>query len=379
MQPHVHQSPSSALPSSLRHLFGDEANSLADPFRSPISQTRGTQSPQSSPTPSQSSPQTRGRGQSDRGPSEATTDDLQTARQKNFAFPPRTPAARYKSKLSSNIPDSEGEDGKGFDDKTEKPHLPPLGPGIPLGKYSAKSSPDNGTDIDESSPSHRDVLPDVEVPTALNPANPGSFDSSMVPPASLDPPPPSARSNRKRSQSSADGISSRPGFPGKLNLDLASPSAFLFPVLHSGSPTPTAMRQKTSSGASPPHTGPSSPSAHQATYSLDTFASGGRRILPQHSQAAMSRARSATALPEPPYPASAVAKLEPELQHLMLNRQRSVTVLDNTTLVAPVKPFARGQRERSGSSSSDPNISAQNLPLKDVLKARFYLLIYQCY
>jgi hypothetical protein len=52
--------------------------------------------------------------------------------------------------------------------------------------------------------------------------------------------------------------------------------------------------------------------------------------------------------------------------------------MENSVLVAPVKPFARNQRERSGSSSSDPNISAQNLNLpglKDVLKVVFALVL----
>jgi protein-serine/threonine kinase len=364
----MHQSPQSTLPSSLRHLFEDDASPQADPFRSPIPQTKNTPSPPSSLPPSQSSSPARSRGPTEgRSMPESSFDDMQTARQRNFAFPPRIPGARSKSKLAPNVPGSEDEDRSGIKEALDKDPLPPLGPGIPLGKFSSKPSAEQNADLGENNQGSREMLIEDEVPSSSTPIIDLAVTPTVSPAADLLPP--SVRPlARKRSQSSADEPSSRARIPGKLNLDLASPSAFLFPIQRSGSPTPTAR-----SGIPSSHTDASNltPGAHQTTYSLDTTSSGSRRSLASgslHLQPAISRARSATALPDAAYPMSASAKLESGLQPLLLNRQRSVAAVENVPLVAPIKPFARNQRERSGSSSSDPPQNL-NLPgLKDVLK-----------
>jgi hypothetical protein len=87
--------------------------------------------------------------------------------------------------------------------------------------------------------------------------------------------------NRQRSQSSGEGLTSRGGFTGRQDLNLTSPITFQFPpnpkIL---SPSPLAVLplqlQKTHNRISPTHTSSPviSPSAHQTTYSLDNTASG---------------------------------------------------------------------------------------------------------
>jgi protein-serine/threonine kinase len=368
--PVMHQSPPSTLPSSLRHLFEDDASPQADPFRSPIPQTKNTPSPPSSLPPSQSSSPARSRAPTEgRSMPDSSFDDMQTARQRNFAFPPRTPGARSKSKLASNVPGSEDEDRSSIKEALDKEPLPPLGPGIPLGKFSSKPSAEQNADLGESNQGNREMLIEDEMPSSSNPIIDLTAASTLTVSPAADLLPPSVRPlARKRSQSSADEPSSRARIPGQLNLDLASPSAFLFPIQRSGSPTPTARSGIPSSHSDAPNL---TPGAHQTTYSLDTTSSGSRRSLASgslYSQPAISRARSATALPDAAYPMSASAKLESGLQPFLLNRQRSVAAVENVPLMAPIKPFARNQRERSGSSSSDPPQNL-NLPgLKDVLK-----------
>ncbi|KAJ7733783.1 STE/STE20/YSK protein kinase [Mycena maculata] len=218
-------------------------------------------------------------------------------------------------------------------------------------------------------------VPPFAIPSQRNtPSPPNSLPTSAVPthtPAALSTSSPNISTsrppmNRKRSQSSAEGLTATSNaYSAKRDVDLASPAAFQFPptqkVLSPSIPSVLPLQlQKSHNRTSPTHSStstlPVSPGAHQATYSLDTAGSTRRFAAPSPRIApSMPRTRSATALPE----TSSAVFVKP-------NRP----VVDDLPLVPPIKPFARSGRERSGSDSSNTSYTAgMGTPgLKDVLK-----------
>ncbi|KAJ7497186.1 Pkinase-domain-containing protein [Mycena latifolia] len=347
--------PAAPLPSSLRLLFEDEA-APQDSFRvAPfhIPSQRNTPSPPNSLPTSAASPPGRDRMGLKRGLTVDNNigDDL-TAKQGAFAFPPRV-AGRSRSHLATSVPNSDEEpsdllapsDAGGeepiFNNGTRNSYRTRGPPNIEI----PPSSQAEHLSFDLASPSH--------TPAALSSSSP--IISTSRPPM-----------NRKRSQSSAEGLTS-----AKKDVDLASPAAFHFPppqkvLSPSIAPVLPLQLQKSHTRTSPTHSStstlPVSPGAHQATYSLDTSASARRFPAPNpRSTPSMTRTRSATALPE----TGPTAAIKPNAT----NRQVSPAA-DNSPLVPPIKPFARPGRERSGSDSSNisytPGLGTPGL--KDVLK-----------
>lgn len=402
------------LPSSLRGLFDEEASS-SEPelFRPPTLQVPGLRStpspPSSSPSPSPSRDRT---AYMRTLTADSTVDDLQTAKQANFAFPPKTSTPRNKSKLSTSVPGSEDEEMLAAP-VSRKGRPPPLGLGTPsTPPTSSTSSTNDLPDGSRENVIYREFgvshdSPDIETPSVIPPDTNFDFgstnslvaQSSSVPTDFLQVTPTSRPpANRKRSQSSVTGIASRTALASQRDRSLASPVDFQFPLPSNNSPLlPTVLPLRTHNKASTTHTSISStsgisPIAHQATYSLDASVSSppSRRpplnplSVPQHT---INRAHSANAL------SSTVASTtDPSGSGLpavsrkpSLNRQASVAVMESVQppppLLPPTKPFARPTRDRSGSGASrlsDGNISGQSLSLpglKDVLKVNYLDLL----
>lgn len=366
------------LPSSLRLLFEDDSAPQQESFRLPafhIPSPRNSPSPSTLLSPTMSS--ARDRTVTNKSiPFGGSGDDM-TAKQSNFAFPPRA-IPRSRSKLSTNIPGSDDDESlsleqstdssrhvpvpnvdSGLSDKTDEFVLGPKGPQSYRDIRSARGPPN--IEIPDSSHNDHpslDFASPMPTPNGLSSSTP----TISTPSASSSRPP----MNRKRSQSSAEGLprttAERP------DLNLASPAAFHFPPTQKATaPLPVLPLQlhKTHNRLSPTHASASSavssPSAHQSTYSLDTSASN--RRLPNtnsHPSPSIARTRSATALPETG--PSVVTKP---------TRQAAATPLPDSPLVPPIKPFAARQgRGRSGSDSSMA-VQTTNLGtpgLKDVLK-----------
>ncbi|KAJ7078944.1 Pkinase-domain-containing protein [Mycena belliarum] len=341
--------PAAPLPSSLRLLFEDES-APKDAFRvAPfhIPSQRNTPSPPNALPASTASPPSRDRMGPKRGlTADSSTGDALTAKQGAFAFPPRM-AGRSRSHLATSVPNSDEESSDLLTPSDVVGDDPILNGGTrnsyrtrgPPNIEIPPSSQDEHLSFDLASPTHTSAN--------LSSSSP-SISSSRSP------------MNRKRSQSSAEGLTS--GGPSMTkDVDLASPAAFHFPPAQKvNSPSILPLQfQKSHTHTSPTNSStstlPVSPGAHQATYSLDTSASARRFPAPSpRSTPSMTRTRSATALPETSIKAN------------LTNRPANPAV-DNPPLVPPVKPFARTGRERSGSDSS--NISGLGTPgLKDVLK-----------
>lgn len=381
------------LPTSLRGLFDDDSASsepeLFRPPAMPVTGLRGTPSP----PPSSPSPSSRDRAAYKRGPvAENSAEDLQTAKQANFAFPPRPSNTRNKSKLSASVPGSEDEDFPSV--RKERP--PPLGPGIP----SSFASPTNSNDLSDRPRSNNGYrersasrgLPNIEIPPPLPPdpnLNIASASSPLTTPSSTSDgssqltPVSKPPMFRKRSQSSVTGSSSR----SAREWSLDSPNDFQFPPSSDNDlPLPTVLPLRTHSKASPNHASVSStsslsPSVHQTTYSLDASVTGlpARRMPPVGSlplPPSIHRAHSANATPESlQQESNGQLGSSQSSRKPSLSRQASVAVMENvqptSPLVPPTKPFARPPRDRSGSGGSQMSDAAQNMGLpglKDVLK-----------
>lgn len=380
------------LPSSLRGLFDDETSSSEpDLFRPPLLQVPGPRStpspPSGSPSPSPSRdrlPHKRATG------ADSSSDEIQTSKQMNFAFPSRTSTPRNKSKLSVNAPGEVDAELATLISRKERP--PPLGPGIPSPSGPSLAPVENtnrarGHSFRERSASRG--LPNIEIPPPLPLDRSNDMVSTDSPgtlsPDAVDASPQVASSsrpamNRKRSQSSITGLTSRAALANQRDRDLASPGDFQFPA--SGSISSPVTRRGAHLKASPSNASASSASSlssitHHPAYSYDESSSGlpRRRLTPVdalHLPPSIHRAHSANA-------ASAAAE---NTEHMSrkpsLSRQASVAVMEHVQalppLVPPSKPFARYTRDRSNSGTSrlsDGNISTQSLGLpglKDVIK-----------
>lgn len=397
------------LPSSLRGLFDDEGSSSEpDLFRPPTLQVPGLRSTPSPPSPSPSPSPSRDRTARKRAlAAENNGDDLQTAKQANFAFPLRTSTPRNKSKLSASVPGSEDEDASATP-ITRKERPPPLGPGISATSVGSSSGTSESSDRSRGNGNYRERsasrgLPNIEIPPPLPPDSNIDFATSspVAPSYSVEnsaqiTPTPRPPINRKQSQSSVTGITSRT-IAIQRDRNLASPADFQFPLPLTDSPIiPAVLPLRTHSKGSSSHasvssTSSTSPNAHQTTYSLDASASGltPRRLPPAGSlplPPSIHRAHSANALAATPPVSDFNSALSSVSRKPSLSRQASVAIMENVQplppLVPPSKPFARSGRDRSGSGSSglsDTNISAQSLGmpgLKDVLKVCQYAVIF---
>ncbi|KAF7973865.1 hypothetical protein HWV62_14076 [Athelia sp. TMB] len=385
----VRPRPSARLPSSLRGLFDDDtATSESEFFRPPLLQVPGPRSTPSPPSISPSPSPSRDR-MSHKRPmgAEGSLDEMQTAKSINFAFPPRTSTPRSKSKLSTNAPGSEDEEYATLVGRRERP--PPLGPGISLPSGPSPVPTENpnrarGHSFRERSASRG--LANIEIPPPLpldrsddvvSVDSPDNFPSAATETSAQGASSSKPAINRKRSQSSITGLTSRAALANHRDRDLASPGDFQFPS--SGGLSPMGARRGTHLKASPSASSASSflSITHHPARSYDeTSSSLPRRRLPPVDPLplppSIHRAHSANATP------AAADNAEPVLRKPSLSRQASVAVMEHVQalppLVPPSKPFARSARDRSNSGSSrlsDGNISTQSLGLpglKDVIK-----------
>ncbi|CAK5281475.1 unnamed protein product [Mycena citricolor] len=320
--------PAAPLPSSLRLLFEDETTAPTEqfrvtPFQIPLQ--RDTPSPPNHlPVPSSGSP-SRDRPLLKRGLTVDNVADDLTAKKGTFAFPPRNVNRSRSNLADEEIIKTDVIEGSGARNSYRSKGPPNIE--IPPSEHIA---------FDLASPTHHAV--------------PSSASSTVSRPVM----------SRKRSQSNADG----PGSASSKERDenrRESPNLFQFPpsqkAVSPSVPDVTALQlPKPHNRTSPTHASasplPVSPVAHQATHSLDIV--GATRRFPAASPRpapSMIRTRSATALAE----GTPVRHNRPAVDQ---------------PLVPPIKPFARGTRERSGSDASNqsytPGLGTPGL--KDVLK-----------
>ncbi|KAJ6586809.1 Pkinase-domain-containing protein [Mycena vulgaris] len=349
--------PAAPLPSSLRLLFEEEA-APQDAFRvAPfhIPSQRNTPSPPNSLPTSAASPLARDRIGLKRGLTADHIGDDLTAKQSAFAFPPRV-AGRSRSHLATSVPNSD-EESSDLLTPSEAGGEEPISNNGTRNSYRTRGPPN--IEIPPSSQAEHlsfDLASPTHAPAAISSSSPNI--SASRPPI-----------NRKRSQSSAEGLTPGFGAPSaKRDVDLASPAAFHFPptqnVLSPSIPPvlPLQLQKSHTPTHSSTSTLPVSPGAHQTTYSLDTSASGRRFAASSpRSTPIMTRTRSATALPETGPTGSVKSNA---------TTRQANAVTDDSPLVPPIKPFARPGRERSGSDSSNisytPGLGTPGL--KDVLK-----------
>lgn len=390
----VRPPPISNVPATLRNLFDYGDPPPPEPFRMPTFDTPSDDPLLTNPSLNVSMTPARGRSPSRVGlatPEPTLGEDLRTAKQSSFIFPPKASTPRSKSsggeQDENDLPPVSPVDRK-------RERLPPLGPGIPrmLAPAPTLADSDEKPPIPPSNktgPSYREVrstrgMPDIEIPAPSGVA------------AAADSPPPIVLSssspeqatrklpviNRKRSQSSV----AAPSTPRERNL--ATPDFRFPPVAPSplsserdpvtASPTPTFRLNHGHDRRSPTHSSVStististSSSIHQTSQSLDASILPKRLASPGGSLPTpppIMRARSATATTESsPFAAAqnSIMNLKTPSRRPSLNRLASAPALD-----LPVRPFARSQ-DRSGSPAESTFNTSMGTPLpglRDVLK-----------
>ncbi|KZT11062.1 Pkinase-domain-containing protein [Laetiporus sulphureus 93-53] len=389
--PTVRPSAASKVPPTLRRLFEDES-AASDPFRMPGFGPPHSELQINTPPLLPPSSQLRVRSRSGvRMPLSADSAGAEpdTAKQSDFVFPPRTSTPRSKSKLPPLPPN---------DDEDDRDRLPPLGPGIPIGKRPegpASSGLGYTAQSGRSIPSYREVRsnrgpPDIEIPappkkSSLDLAIEGSTPPIVLSSSSPEHPPiPPEKPNifRKRSRSTAAGSSSSVLRSHRTERTPPPSAGFRFPATPGSgggrlvdSPLPTPEIFRGHNRASPSHASVStistmSSGAHQFTQSLDA------RVLPRRvpsptqvpTPPLLGRAHSAMAAPE----ATAESSSASVARKPSLNRLASVAVMENVHKALPplVRPFARNREARSG-SLAESSFHGPSVPLpglKDVLK-----------
>ncbi|KAG5635217.1 hypothetical protein H0H81_012021 [Sphagnurus paluster] len=338
----IRASHSTPLPSSLRLLFEDESTSSAstsETLRPPAFQLPtlpSTPSPPNSGSPSLSSslPSSPGRDrmQVKRVPTLEPLGDELTVKQKSFMYPPRT--MRSRSKLSSSVPSSDDEASTptSFDTKMmPSPRIRTPDPSKVTALRDPRTLPSRRSpfEFDHTSSDEDQVTEETSPATTITPGIPSSTTQSLC----RDPP----MILRKRSQSTGEALGPRRN--GRVDLDLASPSAFQFP------PSPKLLTGT--------QTSPSTPIPQRS----HSHTSASTRRMPTVSPSvppSATRTRAATTLPETPPPNAEASLLR-------------VGVMDEMMpLVPPLKPFALSSRSRSGSDASQTNPGTPGL--RDVLK-----------
>ena len=324
-------------------------------------------------------------------------DDPRTAKQSSFVFPPRESTPRSKS--AGGEPDDNEPPASPLERKRER--LPPLGPGIPraLAPTPVLSDAEGPPASTKPSTNYREVrsnrgVPDIEIPE-ISP-----IDASVehFPPIVLSASSPERATtsrplaNRKRSQSSAPGLSSPPTSATSSSSQDNGLAAtdFRFPPVSprpggidrdaSASPLPTfrlphghERRSPTHSSVSTISTISTTSSVHQTSQSLDASILPKRLASPGGSLPTpppMVRARSATSTTEAnPFAAAQSAMMNNVKgpgRRPSLNRLGSAPPLD-----LPIRPFAKSRDERSGSPAESSFSTSNGIPLpglRDVLK-----------
>ncbi|KAF7792280.1 hypothetical protein EIP86_003316 [Pleurotus ostreatoroseus] len=361
--------PPSKVPSTLRMLFEDSENT-GDPFKFPGLEP---QAPSLSPSllPPIGPPPGRGRSRSP-VPQIEHEDEVLTAKQPTFEFPPRssTPRVTGRPKLTRHDTEPVGS--------VSKEQLPPLGPGIPAGGGSKLNGSESPAARYREVRSERG-LPDIEIPAPR--LGQIAQDENSTPPIILSASSPDQvaprdrpTANRQRSQSSAVDSFSKPHrewtFPSATNYhfppvpnspDDTSPSTVL-PAESS-----THRKRISPSRASVSTLSNSSRSSHQFTQSLDASVLPRRMPSPGSvpTPPAIMRSHSATPSGSPGFNGPTTG------QKLMsrrpsVTRQASVAVMETVhSQFQPPKFFGRTREERSGSL---PDAGPPLPGLKDVLK-----------
>ena len=392
--------PPTNVPATLRNLFDYGDPPPPDPFRMaalemPSDDLLANPSLNVSMTPARGRSPSSSRNLATPEPS----DDPRTAKQSSFVFPPRDATPRSKS--AGGEADDEAPPTSPLERKRER--LPPLGPGIPRALAPTPSPADNDGKTTpapgKSIPTYREVrstrgVPNIEIPAA----SPTDVSGESPPPIVLSTSSPERTTpnrpvvNRKRSQSSAPGLSSPPVSAlssTSRDRELATPD-FRFPPISpsplgsdrdaAASPLPTFRlphehdrRSPTHSSASTISTISTTSSVHQTSQSLDASILPKRLASPGGSLPTpppMVRARSATATTDAnPFAAAQASALS---SGKIPSRRPSLNRLGSTpTLDLPVRPFAKSRDERSGSPAESSFSTSSGIPLpglRDVLK-----------
>ncbi|KAF5391909.1 hypothetical protein D9757_001747 [Collybiopsis confluens] len=286
----IRASSNTPLPSSLRLLFEDESaqqNTFRPPFQQPLTRHTPPETSTLSSAPSISAP-----AQPRRTP-DLNEDDI--AKTRDFVFP------RSKLNITNLIvsdeqvhssPTHESRNGAPDDispatDKSEGSFA--SGTVRSTATYRDVRSTRGPPDISIPSPSDKSFdLPTPSVPVNSTPPSGLSSSSPDLSTASTTRP----LLSRKRSQSTAEGLSTRlEGF----STQHESNSSFQFPAASKSLTPPSSGAQSGGHSSRVPPI--SSPGSHQTTFSLDTSSrrNGSTTSRPSPS---ITRTRSATALPE---------------------------------------------------------------------------------
>lgn len=398
--------PPTNVPATLRNLF-DYGDPPPDSFPIPTFEMPSEEL-MANHSLNIASPPMRGRSPS-RGLTtpEPPGDDLRTAKQSAFVFPPRSSTPRSMSRG----PDMDDTEPPPSPLDRKRGRLPPLGPGIPR---VAAPTPFNFNQEDSDSPfskpisTYREVrsnrnVPNIEIPEV----SPTDATVDSHPPIVLSTSSPERSTtnrptaSRKRSQSSTGGASAPSVSSTSRSRILATPD-FRFPPISplsssahddsaSSSPLPTFSlphghdrRSPTHSSISTISTISTTSSIHQASQSLDASILPKRLASPGGSLPTpppIVRARSATALDPPSSFAAAqnsiIASTKSALRRPSLTRLGSAGILD-----MPSRPFAKRGEERSGSPAESSFSMSAGIPvpgLRDVLKVRILSYISRVY
>ncbi|KIP04847.1 hypothetical protein PHLGIDRAFT_178064 [Phlebiopsis gigantea 11061_1 CR5-6] len=359
-------------------MLFEDADTPPEPFMLPGLDTPIVPSLNPSLLPPPGALPSKGRNRSRSAASSGEPDeDVLTAKQPTFQFPPRSATPRTTRKLTLTD-DSYDEDGFSASERH-----PPLGPGIPSGRSPSRQSSRQPSPLSSPlfmSTSLDDDVQDVVVPPVENsPApqkdGPPPIVFSASSPDTPNAPPARPILNRGRSQSSA--VDSPPGSTADRDWSFPSPSTFQFPppgFSQLSTPPLASPITWTHNRVSPTHSSVStistvSRTSHQFTHSLDAS------VVPRRSQGfgsmptppPVTRSRSAAPFGEPGL--YATPSHDPETVMLQsvpkkpsMTRLASLPVME--TIQTPTKPFTFGRPERSGSVDTAPPLPG----LRDVLR-----------
>lgn len=378
--------PASRVPPTLRMLFED-GDAPPEPitisgFDAPITPVAPSRA---SLLPPPSVPAARGRNRSKGGAASPIEEqeDVLTAKQPTFQFPPRAATPRTARKLSTA--DTREDD----DSLSVRDRHPPLGPGIPSRRSPSRQS--SRAPSPQSSPVRAGLrtespYQEIEIPTLpeanLQKNTPPPIVFSMSSPDRSTAHESRPRMNRQRSKSNT--VDSPPSFKTSHDWNIRSQSTFQFPppgFAQPSTPPPlSAPVTRTHSRVSPTHASVStistvSRTSHQFTGSLDASTSG-RRYQPPGpvptgplpTPPPVMRSRSAAPFGEPSWHTSTPSSAGPEAAVQAIPRKPSMTRLASLpvmeTVQTPSKPWTFGRPERSGSLDTAPPLPG----LRDVLK-----------
>jgi len=380
--------PSSKLPTSLRHLFDDDATSAPDPFRIPGFSTAGKDaasgipaSPVLPPSPATPLPIVRDRAARRALRIENSHEDVPNLSTATFAFPPRTITRAAKAKVGTGLSDDQVGSVSSNPGHADKPSTVPSS--SPPENTVAGSTTPVLTSLPPKVPARRDVRldsgdPDLEALTQgsghemnlLTAANDdGSLsDSKLVPALSRRSP------SRNRSQSTAQFLPPTSAQEQTLSLpDFHFPqnsSDFNQSLATSSGP---GYRPRARMSPIQVHAPNTQIFLHNPTHSLDARNSTGspqRPSPPSLAPPVVGRSRSATPGDDTshdahvgPLPGGLKLQRRPSLHRLA-----SLTGMETSPSSPQAKHLWKSVRGRSGNSAGGVGDLSGIPDLKDVLK-----------